>query len=121
MYFYAQTNESIENRLLHRYIMNAKKGDVIDHINHNTLDTRKTNLRICDMSKNGQNRKLNANNSSGYKGVTWIEKEDRWMAYLMIDQKFKNLGLYDSKEDAALARASAEDNYFGEYKYQQLS
>lgn len=54
---------------IERVIISAPKGFVIDHINGNTLDNRKCNLRICTISENCKNRRLNTNNTSGSKGV----------------------------------------------------
>lgn len=65
---------------LHRYIMNAQKGQIIDHINGNTLDNRKANLRACTRSGNQANRKLGANNTSDVKGVSWEKRMKCWKA-----------------------------------------
>lgn len=66
---YAQGRYSKEKNL-HRLIMNAKKGEHVDHINGDTLDNRKQNLRICTRSQNQQNRRKQRNpSSSKYKGV----------------------------------------------------
>lgn len=117
IYFYAKTNDiSIKKELLHRFLMNAQKGEIIDHKNKNTLDNRKSNLRKCDKSKNGQNRKKHSNNKSGYTGVTWSKKDEKWMAYIMVKQKFINLGYFIDIEEAAAFRKKAELNYFGEYR-----
>ena len=57
---------------LHRLVMNARYGDVIDHINHDGLDNRKCNLRFCSQKENSQNKKVSINNKCGYKGVRFI-------------------------------------------------
>ena len=59
---FMQSNKSFyvltkEKKYLHRLIMNAKRGEIVDHINHNTLDNRKNNLRICSQSENRLNSK----------------------------------------------------------------
>lgn len=101
---------------IHRIIMNAKKGEEIDHINHNTLDNRKSNLRICTHSQNMMNQKKR-NNKSGVKGVYWEAKDKRWRANIKINQKKKHLGMFKNIEDAASARKQAENKYFGEFAY----
>ena len=55
--------------LMHRRILNAPDGVQVDHINHNTLDNRRSNLRLCSLAQNQMNRKRASNNTSGYKGV----------------------------------------------------
>lgn len=57
---------------MHRLIMCAKEGQVVDHIDGNGLNNQKTNLRICTQVENGANRSKNKNNKSGYKGVSFI-------------------------------------------------
>ncbi len=97
--------------------MNARSGELIDHINHDTLDNRKCNLRVCDKVRNGRNRRLNVNSTSGYKGVTWSEQNRKWMAYIYDHKKFKNLGYYTNVDDAVCARKEAEAKLFGEFAF----
>ena len=76
-YFYVSNRYSLgkgrrKRRLLHREIIGAPPGMVVDHINHDTLDNRKENLRLCTRSQNGMNRKGPPSNStSGVRGVSW--------------------------------------------------
>jgi len=100
---------------MHRVIMNAKKGQVIDHINGNTLDNRKENLRIATYSQNRGNSKRYRNNTSGYKGVSWNKNRQRWEACIGYQNKYIYLGLYTTKEEAALAYNEAAKKYFGEF------
>ena len=55
--------------MIHKFIMNAPKGMCVDHINHDGLDNRRENLRICTYSQNSQNKRLRVDSRSGYKGV----------------------------------------------------
>ena len=105
--------------LLHRYIMNAEKGQVVDHISNDSLDNRKTNLRLCTQKENGENNKLHKNNKSGHKGVMWYYYNDlnKWMAYICVDLKRITLGYFNEYEDAVNAREKAEEMYFGDYSY----
>ena len=78
--------------LLHRYISGAKNGDVVDHINGDTLDNRSSNLRICTYNENAINKKENyANNKSGHRGVLWYHYNNmnKWMSYICINKKRK--------------------------------
>lgn len=58
------------NGYLHRLIMKAERHQFIDHINGNTLDNRKCNLRLCNKSDNARNTGIRKTNTSGYKGVS---------------------------------------------------
>ena len=100
---------------LHREIMRAIKGEFVDHINGNTLDNRKENLRICSSKQNSRNSKKNKNNSSGFKGVAWHKSKKVWVAYIKVDYKNKHLGVYNTPENAAKAYDEAAKKYFGEF------
>ena len=63
------------------------------------------------------NQKQRENTSSGVTGVTWKNREQKWIARINIDGKEIYLGSYTNKEDAIKARREAEDKYFGEYSY----
>ena len=87
--------------LMHRVIKNAPKSHYVDHINHNTLDNRQSNLRLCNNSGNITNRNAPKNNSSGYKGVSKCKATGKWKAYISKDNKRYYLGGFDTKEKAA--------------------
>ena len=72
---------------MHRYILNLKKGDMIDHINGNGLDNRRSNLRICTHTQNQANRRLSKNNTSGYKGVWWSGINNKWISVIAYQNK----------------------------------
>lgn len=75
--------------------------DEIDHINGDRADNRIANLKACTRAENQQNRSnLSKNNRSGYLGVTFSEKERKWIAQIMINKKRKRIGAFVSAEDA---------------------
>jgi HNH endonuclease len=78
---------------MHRFILSAPKGSYVDHVNHNTLDNRKENLRLCTNQENCRNAQKPKSNSSGYKGVSAYS--GRWRAYINIYYKQIHLGIYD--------------------------
>lgn len=89
---------------LHREVVSAPKGLTVDHINGNKLDNRRVNLRLASQSENLQNRHgLAASNTSSARGVSWDKTHSKWMAFAKLNGKFKNLGLFEKKEDAAAA------------------
>lgn len=90
---------------MHRQILGLKFKDKClgDHINHNTLDNRRDNLRICTQQQNEMNRKPNKNTSSQFKGVTWNKQRGKWMTRISINGVRKYLGYFALEELAALA------------------
>ena len=118
---YVTTNVSIGHKKqkvvsLHRYIMDEHNPTVfIDHINGNTLDNRKSNLRRVNSAQNSQNHKKLKTNTSGTTGVYWHKNKNKWESCISVDGKNVYLGLFDSKEEAIEARKEAEEKYYGEY------
>jgi hypothetical protein len=99
--------------LLHRLLIDATKGELVDHKNGDTLDNRKKNLRICTTVQNLQNSKLKKNSEQGFKGVE--PRGNKWIARIGINGKKKYLGIFSSKEDAARAYDEAAILFFGEF------
>lgn len=92
--------------LLHRVVYMMFKGrlpKLLDHIDGNPLNNRIENLRPCTQSQNAQNRKMQANNTSGIKGVYWNKNKNKWMARVMTKNKREFLGYFDSLDAAAEA------------------
>lgn len=103
--------------LLHRYLTDAPKGMVVDHINRNECDNRVSNLRVCTQSQNLMNYvEKPSNNTSGHIGVCWDKRTNKWIAHLAIMRKHKHLGYYDNFDDAVEARIKGEKKWFGEYR-----
>ena len=106
---------SSSNKIMHRMIMNTPKGLVTDHINHNTLDNRKENLRICTNSENRHNYIKPKNNTSGYKGVYFHKTTNKWCAKIRVNRIKMHLGYFLDIEEAAIAYNKAATKYFGEF------
>ena len=98
--------------LIHRVILGLEKGNkkIVDHINHNPLDNRKCNLRVCTQVENQQNRGIYKNNTSGYKGVYWHKLGKKWMAYITHRGQRIHCGLHKTVEDAHKARMEKEED-----------
>ena len=104
--------------LQHRIITNVVgREKFVDHINHNKLDNRKSNLRIVNNSQNQMNRNIGSNNSSGHRGISWHKNKHGWIAQIGVNKRLIYLGFFKNIEDAIRVRNEAEDKYFGEYNF----
>lgn len=110
---YAVTSNS---KPMHRLIIKCPKEKFIDHINHNKLDNRKQNLRICNKQQNAFNMKIPNTNRSGIKGVGFHKHTNKWRARIVVNDKEIYLGIFNTIEEATKARKEAELKYFGEYR-----
>ena len=81
--FYFATGQNIEMLLLHRFLMNCPEGLQVGHINKNSQDNRKQNLRICDVSTNMANRSNAIEIQSGEKFIYWDRSQERWIVRIM--------------------------------------
>lgn len=104
----------------HRLVMGVTDSDAnieVDHIYHDQLDNRKSQLRIVNRSQNCQNIRKHINNTSGYKGVykTNYKNHCYWHAQINYQGKRIFLGSFPDYESAVMARKEAEQKYHGEY------
>lgn len=107
---------SIGNRqyLAHRVAFALVTGewpDVIDHINGDRQDNRWPNLRNVSQVENCRNAKMSRNNKSGYNGVYWDNRWQRWKARITVDRKNRSLGTFNCATAAAVARIKANAEY----------
>lgn len=106
---------------LHRFIMNPPKGMVVDHINGDTLDNRKSNLRVCTVQQNIFNSKISKNNKTGMKGVRFVERigrKSKYVAYICNSKRkpvMRYLGFFDNFEDAKKAYLQEAKKIHGEF------
>ena len=112
---YAGNSHNKSIGLLHRFIMNCPDGMIVDHWNHNKLDNRKSNLRICTNLENNWNQETYRNNTSGFKGVHCQEKDGRYRAYISHKEERINLGTFHTAELAAMAYDLKAIELYGEY------
>lgn len=99
-------------KMHHKIIGKPSKGFVVDHINRNKLDNRRSNLRFCSKSVNALNSKNNRkNNTSGFIGVSYDRSRRKWSASITINYKKIHLGRFHYKKDAVKARREANKLY----------
>lgn len=101
---------------MHRVIMNAEAGFIVDHINHNGLDNRKSNLRLATPAENTHNkRKTKRATTSKYKGVSLRKNENKWVAHIDYQCRRIHLGYFKDEEEAAKAYDKAAKIYYGRF------
>ena len=103
---------------MHREIMKAPRGVFVDHIDHDKLNNKRDNLRLCNNQQNKMNSAINARKRkySQYKGVTLdINNPDKWLAKISINNNKIYLGSFISEKDAAKAYNKAAKYYFKEF------
>ncbi|MEW9697990.1 HNH endonuclease [Paenibacillus sp. SI8] len=99
-----------ERVLIHRYITDTPREDLVDHINRNTLDNRLSNLRLLSHAENMQNRNLQKNNSTGVRGVT-IRPNGKYFARVRLKRKVVFYEQFDTIEEATIAVGTARRKF----------
>lgn len=122
-YGYAQTRVYFTNlhgqrcskiHLLHRMIMSPGPNLTVDHINHNPLDNRRSNLRICPQSANTKNTSRHKDSRNRYKGVDRLPS-GRYRAAIGVNYRRFHIGTYDTEYEAARAYNQTATKHFGEF------
>ncbi len=100
--------------LLHRLISSPPKHLVVDHINRDPLDNRRSNLRFATRAQNMHNSMV-AVGRNPRRGVCWAKREGKWLVRIEINKQKKHIGTYRELEDAINAREEAERKFYGEF------
>lgn len=111
---YTILNKDRDKILLHKYLLNYEGDDVVDHINNNRLDNRKSNLRICTRAQNAKNRSF-IEGTSKFAGVYYDKNIDKWRVAIRVDGIRYNLGSFINENKAAHVRDQASLKYFKEF------
>ena len=102
--------------MMHRQILQPPGHLFVDHINHNGLDNRKTNLRLATCAQNTYNRiNLRKSKSSKYKGVSWKKQKMKWVVNVRYNCRNKFIGYFKDEIQAAKAYDKAAKKYHGEF------
>lgn len=119
--YYAQRKSNLRIILMHRVILSRMLGrellstEHVDHIHHNTLDNRRSEIRLATIGQNSMNRSMRSDNASGYKGVHWNSQAKKWKVQIEIDGDNIYLGRFDDPILAALAYDTKARELFGEF------
>lgn len=103
---------------LHREILHPDSGEEGDHINRDTLDNRRCNLRIASRSQNGANRGLYANNTTGFRGIAYRARSKKgkpWRSGIQVNGRTLHLGCFYTAEEAARMYDKAALEHFGPF------
>lgn len=98
--------------LLHREIMGAKTGDLVDHINHDGLDCQRANMRFCTHAQNMMNRRFTRKQATGER---WIERSGKRFAVVIVVYKERHRASFSTLADAVLWRDAKIAALHGEF------
>ena len=114
-------NGKRRSEALHRVVMarmlerELEKGEQVDHINGDPLNNSRSNLRLATHGQNMSNRRVQVNNTSGYKGVTFRVKRNKYESAISYNGSMIYLGYFESAINAAKAYDAAALEHFGEF------
>ena len=110
-----QKNTKIHRLVSSYFVENPENKPYVDHIDNNKLNNLFTNLRWATRQENNRNKTIYSTNTSGYKGVVYDKKYNKWQARTRISGKSICFGSFENKEDAIQARLIGVNNIFGEF------
>lgn len=114
-YYAATRNKGGKGRILmHRYIFGTTEA-LVDHINHDTLDNRRANLRAATVAQNGQNTRTPKNNKTGYKGVSWDKENNKFLVVIRHNGKHMHVGRRNTAEAAYALYCETAQRLHGEF------
>lgn len=109
-------NKIVKVKMSHVIIGEVPKGKHVDHINGDTLDNQRANLRICEPKQNFQNRRVSRSKEScGYIGVFYRKDRNQWIANVRANGEHFHVGTFNTAEEAALARDVEAKKRLGEF------
>lgn len=119
--FYAVSMQKVSGKLyqrrMHRILMAAEKGHLVDHKDGNSLNNQKANLRLCDSQQNGANARPITGGTSKYKGVCWSKRGQKWVVQVTSKGVRHHIGRFTDEVEAAKAYNDAAILHHGEFAY----
>lgn len=109
--------EKVRAIRMHRQILGAKPGQLVDHKDHDGLNNQRSNIRLCTSQQNTRYRRPVSGCSSEFKGVSWNKASRKWSAGIKIKGRLKSLGRFNREYCAAIAYDIAARKYFGDFAY----
>ena len=100
---------------MHRLIMNAPKGMEVDHKDGDALNNQRCNLRVCTLTQNHLNRPSIKNCSSKYKGVSWLNMQQKWRVRISVNGKQRDIGCFNTELEAGIIANITIRRYHGEF------
>lgn len=107
------SRKTVKTVYMHRVIAGARRGEVVDHIDGDKLNNRRSNLRPCSHTENARNRPKTARNTSGFKGVK--REGRRWIATIRVEGRQRRVGAFDTVIEGARAYDIAAIEHYGEF------
>jgi len=116
--FYVVREVKRKQVYMHRVILDAPKGMMVDHKNHDTLNNQRINIRLATYSQNAMNAKmLNSDNTSGYRGVSWRKRRKRFRVQIRKEGKDFYLGSFKNPKEGAKIYNEKAKELFGEFSF----
>lgn len=112
------TAKNFGTTIMHRAIMKAKPGKMVDHIDGDGLNNSKSNLRSVTVKENSKNRGIFRSNTSGITGLSFNNKSRKWRVRIQVDKKLITVGYFYDFNAAVESRKKAEEKYYGEFARQ---
>jgi hypothetical protein len=116
IHFYATSKMGTgKPHYMHRVILNAPDGILVDHYDNDGLNNQRNNIRLATNSQNVTNSVKGTRRSSKYKGVSWNARDKIWQSHICLNGHPKNLGNYKAERDAAEVYNVWAIECFGEF------
>lgn len=117
-YFHTYNPKTKKNILMHRVIMGDDNSMKVDHINHNTTDNRKSNLRLCTGAQNSRNKLKTSNpKTSKYNGVHFDKSRNKWKVDISLNNKYFLCKRFNTEKEADIFYNAKAKEIYGEFAH----